>query len=296
MPAKNNTKRKIQDWWATNPMTYGSDHGETSYLVGQERQSFELGSRDFFEQADNVLLKWNRSLHRADRAFGKIFDYSRFAGQRVLEIGCGMGFMAMNWAKQGADIVATDLNPVAVAQTKQRFSLFDVQGDVVQTDAENLPFEAQSFSYVYSWGVLHHTPGIENAIRRIYRLLQPGGGIGLMLYNRSSLRARYLLDYVEKYVHMENSFLTDLELHSRYGDGAAAEGNNYTWPVTQSEVKQVLLRSFTNLRIKVLGSEMGSLLDTITPGLGTYLMPMAMKKALARRWGWSLWISAEKPR
>lgn len=275
-------------------MTYGSEHGDTSYLVGHGRQSFELGSRDFFEQADKVLLKWNRSLHNPQAAFGNIFDYSRFAGERVLEVGCGMGFMAMNWAKQGADIVATDLNPVAVAQTKQRFTLFDVQGQILQTDAENLPFKNQSFSYIYSWGVLHHTPGIESAISGIYQLLEPGGGIGLMLYNRSSLRAKYLLDYVEKYVHMENAFLNDLELHSRYGDGAAAEGNNYTWPVTQKEVRTQLMSLFTNVHIKILGSEMTNLLDSMVPGLGTYLMPSAMKNALARRWGWSLWITGEK--
>ncbi len=54
-------------------------------------------------------------------------------------------------------------------------------------DAENLPFESDSFDVVYSFGVLHHTPDTQKAIDEVYRVLKPGGKIIIMLYNRTSL-------------------------------------------------------------------------------------------------------------
>lgn len=295
MTKESPTKKSIKNWWASHPMTYGKQHGETSYQLGSERQEFELGSREFFERADATFLDWNKTLHTADAPFGKIFDYAAYRGRNVLEVGCGMGFMSMNWGQRGARIVAADLNPVAVRQTRQRFNLYNVPGTVVQMDAERLPYTDKAFSFCYSWGVIHHTPGILSAIKEMHRLLEPGGQIGLMLYNRSSLRQRYLVDYVEGYLHLEDQFLDSLALNSRYGDGHVKEGNPHTWPVTQHEVRNTLLVGFENIQIKLLGTEIGNIFDFLIPGLGTYLLPLPMKKALARRWGWSIWITARKP-
>lgn len=289
------TKSAIKDWWATNPMTYGKEHGTTSYQIDSQREHVDLGSREFFERADQTFYRWNKSLHSSRAPFANIFNYERYRGSNVLEVGCGMGFMSMNWSKQGARVVAADLNPVAVRQTRHRFNLYDVQGSVVQMDAEHLPYQDQSFSYCYSWGVIHHTPGIQLAINEMYRLLKPGGEIGLMLYNRGSLMYRYLVDYVEGFLHLEDEFLSSVELASRYGDGHLKEGNPHTWPVTHQEVQNTLMAEFENVKIKVLGTEIGNVLDFFIPGLGTYMVPVAMKKALARRWGWSLWITGQKP-
>jgi hypothetical protein len=116
-----------------------------------------------------------------------------------------------------------------------------------------------------------------------------------MLYNRGSLKQKYVTDFTEGYLHLENEFLNPLELNSRYGDGAKKEGNPHTWPVTEEEVHSTLMARFSDVKIKILGVEMKSLLDLMLPGLGTFLMPLPMKKALARRWGWSLWITGKKP-
>jgi 2-polyprenyl-3-methyl-5-hydroxy-6-metoxy-1,4-benzoquinol methylase len=53
------------------------------------------------------------SLHNEAGPFGAIFPYAAMRQRKVLEIGCGMGSMAMNWAKHGADVSAIDLNPGA---------------------------------------------------------------------------------------------------------------------------------------------------------------------------------------
>ena len=47
----------------------------------------------------------------------------------------------------------------------------------------SLPFAPESFDYIYSLGVLHHTPNCEQAFKRLPRLLKPGGTISLWVYS-----------------------------------------------------------------------------------------------------------------
>lgn len=290
------TKAAIRDWWAGAPMTYAETHGEVDYrLPDGTMERVELGSKRFFELADSVFYRWNQPLHDESGQFGRIFDYSRFKGKRVLEVGCGMGCMAANWAAQGAQLTAIDLNPVAVAQTTQRFKAFGLQGDIREVDAESLPFPDQHFDFVYSWGVIHHTPGIKKAIEEIFRVLHPGGKIGLMLYNRESILYRYFIQHQEGFINMEHRYLSELELASRYGDGAREEGNPHTWPVTKDEVVADLMPMFGPPQIETFGTDVPEALNTWFPQLGQRL-PLSWRKALARRFGWSLWMTAEKPK
>jgi SAM-dependent methyltransferase len=288
-------KESIREWWAANPMTYAGEHGTTTYVTSDGvRRTVEIGSREFFELADRRFYAWNKPLHTSEGRFAKIFDYGHYRGERVLEVGCGMGCMAMNWAQHGAHVTTIDLNPVAVQQTRQRFNLYRLPGVISHADGENLPFADNSFDYVYSWGVLHHSPNTVQSIAELHRVLKPGGRVGVMLYHRNSLLYRYQVEYVEGYLHLENQFLSPLQLASRYGDGARNEGNPHTWPVLQSEVREQLFCPFSNVQIDVLGTDVMNLLDLMFPLMGSKLLPLPFLKAIARRWGWSLWITGMK--
>ena len=287
-------KKNIREWWASAPMTYAESHGHVEYrLPDGTMERVALGSQRFFELADAVFYRWNEPLHTAQGRFARIFDYERYRGKRVLEIGCGMGCMASNWAKHGALVTAVDLNPVAIAQTKRRFEVFGLQGEIMEVDAEGLPFPDETFDFVYSWGVLHHTPGIQKAIEGIHRILKPGGRIGLMLYSRESVLYRYFVKYQEGLINMESAFLDELGLASRYGDGAREEGNPHTWPVTRDEVMHDLIPMFAEREIKTFGTDVPEALNTWFPRLGQRL-PVSWRKALARRWGWSFWMTGTK--
>jgi len=52
---------------------------------------------------------------------------------------------------------------------------------------ENLPFHDASFDIVYAWGVLHHTPNTEQAVREVRRVLRPGGTALVLVYHRYSM-------------------------------------------------------------------------------------------------------------
>lgn len=294
MMKQTDLKQAIRNWWAEYPMTYGYEHGFATYT--QEDGTIvkvEIGTREFFELADKTFYKWNQSRHNEKGYFGRIFDYEEYAGKPVLEVGCGMGCMAMNWANHGAQVTAVDLNPVAVAMTKRRFETFGLGGDIREADGEELPFKDNTFDYAYSWGVLHHSPNTKKSIAELYRVIKPGARAGVMLYHRHSLMYRFFTEYVDGFVNMESKFLSPLELASRYGDGDRREGNPHTWPVTKKEVIEDLFPQFCNVRIDVLGIEVEQIMDQWARNFGSKF-PRALLNACIRRWGWSLWITGKK--
>jgi SAM-dependent methyltransferase len=279
---------EIAKWWASRPMTYARDHGGTDYKGG----AVELGSREFFAAADRQFHAWNAPLHDP-RPFGRIFPYDRYRGRDVLEIGCGMGAMAMHWAQQGAQVTAVDLTDVAVAQTTRRFDLMGLAGDIRQADARALPFADARFDYVYSWGVLHHSPDLARSVVELMRVLKPKGEFGVMLYNRRSLLYGYTIRFIEGFLHDERRFLSPLQLASRYADGAREEGNPHTWPITRAEALALFGRHGRDVTVDILGTDLDGILPFLVPGLG-HVLPRWAKKPWARRFGWSLWIHGSK--
>lgn len=80
-----------------------------------------------------------------------------------------------------------DISSESLEQAKkglQEMKLLD-RVDLVQGDAENIPFAAESFHTVYSIGVLHHTFDTQKGIDEIYRVLQKEGKAVIMLYHMS---------------------------------------------------------------------------------------------------------------
>jgi ubiquinone/menaquinone biosynthesis C-methylase UbiE len=276
----------LRDWWERNPMTYGVAHGTAAFAEGEMAR----GTRAFFERLDREFYRWNAPLHER-RPFDRLFPYARYGnGAEVLEIGCGFGTMAMNWAQAGARITAIDLNATAVAETRARFALFGLQGDIREADARDLPFASGRFDYAYSWGVLHHAPDLERSVAEMMRVLKKGGGFGLMLYHRRSFMHLYMTRYVEGFLHYESRFLDALALASRYGDARREEGNPYTWPVTKRELGRLLGPFAREVEFRVLGTDLDMIFKFLLPGLGSRL-PVFAKKPWARRFGWSLWAS-----
>jgi ubiquinone/menaquinone biosynthesis C-methylase UbiE len=116
----------------------------------------------------------------------ELADFAGARGLSVLEIGVGIGTDFIRFARAGARVTGVDLTEHAVELVRRRLELEGLDGEVVQADAEQLPFAAGTFDRVYSWGVLHHTPDTDGAVREAVRVLAPGGSITVMLYNRIS--------------------------------------------------------------------------------------------------------------
>ena len=103
-----------------------------------------------------------------------------FRGKRVLDAGCGTGRHAYYAAAYGAEVTAVDLSEAIDVARENTRGVGNVH--TVQADLYNLPFELESFDFIYSIGVLHHLPDPEGAFQNLLRYLQPGGEIQIYLY------------------------------------------------------------------------------------------------------------------
>jgi SAM-dependent methyltransferase len=113
------------------------------------------------------------------------------SGKTVLDIGCGSGLHALAAARLGASrVVAIDVDPQSVATARA----------VLAERAPRLPAEVHvlsvfdlrprtfgPFDLVYSWGVLHHTGAMYDAIEHAARCVAPGGSFAFALYRRTVL-------------------------------------------------------------------------------------------------------------
>ncbi len=109
------------------------------------------------------------------------FQPEDLAGKLVLDVGCGMGRFAEVATRWGARVVGIDLSLAAEVAAR---NLADRDAAIFQADVFRLPFAPESFDFIYSIGVLHHTPDCERAFKMLPALLKPGGRIAIWLYSR----------------------------------------------------------------------------------------------------------------
>jgi SAM-dependent methyltransferase len=114
-------------------------------------------------------------------------DYEGSRNLDVLDVGCGQGIDVARFAAAGARATGIDLTPRHVELARAHLAAMGLVANVVEGDAEGMPFGDASFDRVTSNGVLHHTPDLDAALSEILRVLRPGGELRLILYNKRSL-------------------------------------------------------------------------------------------------------------
>lgn len=92
-------------------------------------------------------------------------------GSQVLEIGSGPGHVADMLLQAGASVTGVDFSPKMVKVAQSRYPGITFR----QADAEDLPFDAESFDSVIANFVVHHLARPETVFREVYRVLKPGG-------------------------------------------------------------------------------------------------------------------------
>ncbi len=97
------------------------------------------------------------------------------AGQRVLDVGCGTGPVAVTAARAGASVVGSDLTPELLEQARHNAEIARVSIEWHEADVESLPFDDASFDVVVSQFGHMFAPRPAVAIAQMLRVLRPGG-------------------------------------------------------------------------------------------------------------------------
>jgi SAM-dependent methyltransferase len=128
--------------------------------------------------------------------------------QWLLDVGCGAGRFAEVALQAGAKVVALDYSSAVDAcyeNLKDYPNLHVVQGDIYK-----LPFAPESFQFVYSLGVLQHTPDVEKAFFALPLMLRPGGHLCTDFYwkrMKTILHAKYLFRPLTKRIDQKKLFM-----------------------------------------------------------------------------------------
>lgn len=148
-----------------------------------------VGSKEYFDEVEARKFK-------VEPHIPGFADYDRWAGKRVLEVGCGIGTDSINFARAGALLTAVDLSTESLKIARQRAEVMGVADRIefVHANAEELTSVLSgTYDLVYSFGVVHHTPHPERAIEQIRALIAPDGTLKLMVYHRRSWKVFWIV-------------------------------------------------------------------------------------------------------
>lgn len=296
MANKEYSPEQIAEFWEKHPV--GSDFVSASDW------------KEFFINYDR--FKYTLEPHILEE-IGKI----DFKGKRVLEIGMGQGSEAQKIIEAGAVYNGIDLTYESVARVKLRCKLFSLPYESLQVmNAERLDFPNESFDIVFSHGVLHHSPRIRIIISEIHRVLRKGGLVVVMLYHRNSINYQISIRFIRRLgifllffpgvsrlvTKLTHEGRERLEKHRHYlmRDGLAylkmenfvhkatdGPDNVFSSVFSQSEAAE-LFSGFKHLSFSKHFFN-----ERHFPILRS-LLSANIKKKMASRYGWHLWIKGIK--
>jgi ubiquinone/menaquinone biosynthesis C-methylase UbiE len=184
VPQSSEDRKRWQElnrsWWENNPMRYDQE-------VGVDRIHAGYCTPEYFAQNDAMyfaetwhFMPWKKI------PFEALIPFDKLPHMDVLEIGTGLGSHAMLLAKHAKTFIGIDLTNQAIEATSKRIKQSDIKtAKVMQMDAERMGFLNQSFDFIWTWGVIHHSSDTKQIINEMSRVLRPDGRAVVMVYYRS---------------------------------------------------------------------------------------------------------------
>ena len=158
----------VQEYWNRRPCNI-------------RHSKLEVGTRAYFDEVEERR-------YFVERHIPGFAQFSRWKAKRVLEVGCGIGTDATNFARAGADYTGVELSEASLQVARQRFEVFGLKGNFVACNAEELSrhLDTKSFDLVFSFGVIHHTPNQRAVVEQIRKVIKTDGEFRMMLYAKNS--------------------------------------------------------------------------------------------------------------
>jgi ubiquinone/menaquinone biosynthesis C-methylase UbiE len=245
-----------------------------------------LGTKLYFEQV--TARKYLVEPHIVEFA-----EFPKWWGKKVLEIGCGIGTDTMSFALSGARVTAVDLSDESLKVAQQRAQLYGVDVKFYQANCEELSktVPVEEYDLIYSFGVLHHTPHPERALKEIQRYMGAKTELRIMMYHKWSFKALWIL-----FRYGWGQFWKMSELIARYSE--AQEGCPVTYAYSRKDIRQFLHTLF----FSVLSVRVEHIFPYSIPEYKRYqyklafpfnLMPNWFFRWLEKRIGWHLLVTAK---
>ena len=114
-------------------------------------------------------------------------------GLRVLEVACGRGGFVRELARAGAQVTGCDFSMSALAVAQARIGGLNAgaRADLIQGDAQSLPFGSESFDLIVSCETIEHLPNVRSALREMWRVARRGAKLFLTTPNYANLMGLY---------------------------------------------------------------------------------------------------------
>jgi 2-polyprenyl-3-methyl-5-hydroxy-6-metoxy-1,4-benzoquinol methylase len=153
-----------------------------SEVAAGERFEFGRNWSRFLELLDDTRIS------RAEESLRDWLEVESLEGKSFVDIGSGSGLFSLAARRLGARVHSFDFDPQSVACTtelKRRYFPADNMWRVEEASALDPKYLATlgTFDIVYSWGVLHHTGRMWEALDNIHPLVADRGKLFIALYN-----------------------------------------------------------------------------------------------------------------
>jgi 2-polyprenyl-6-hydroxyphenyl methylase/3-demethylubiquinone-9 3-methyltransferase len=165
------------------------DRGDGERMT-DARQEIEAGERFGFGENWARFLKTLDAvrIERAEHSLKAMLGVERLDGLTFLDVGCGSGLFSLAARRLGARVHSFDYDLQSVACTqelKRRYYEGDADWRIEQGSVLDPAYLGRlgTFDIVYSWGVLHHTGAMWQALENVAPLVAAGGRLFIAIYN-----------------------------------------------------------------------------------------------------------------
>lgn len=143
--------------------------------AGMKRYKLELWQKGYINRMRKYMLDKN------------------YKKQTLIDIASGSGYIAIEMAKLGMNVIATDMSPVSIKHLHENKKTFQLRKlKIIECKAENIPLRNGSVDYVVANAILEHIPDEKATIKEWKRILKKDG----KLYITVPLKFRYIWPFL----------------------------------------------------------------------------------------------------